>query len=86
MKTIRILLLAISLATFTSIILPGGDSSTKFGQYDFGGRPSQTICISVFGEPNYPFQFTLWSKWSHRMFQGSYVPGVGYYFIELNKE
>lgn len=55
----------------------------KLGFGTFSGDPSQADFISIFGEPDYHFVFTVVS--GGKCYQGSYIPDFGYFYLKLKQ-
>lgn len=63
-----------------------GLNQVLLGYGSWEGDPDQEDFIDVWGEPSYHFQFTfINTNNSYRVFQGSYIPESGYYFVKLKQ-
>lgn len=90
MKTWRLLLVSLVILSIGILlsfrILPESTNQVRFAETKMGGQPTQSLFIAVFGEQDYPFQFTLRSTWDNKVYQGSYYPNHGFDFIILKFE
>ena len=57
----------------------------QFRSATFNGEPSQCDFSLAFGVQTYFYQFTFLNLNGNKVYQGSYIPGYGFYFEKLKQ-